>query len=86
VGFLVDIFHYDCKHKKSTTACQQHCNPYLFPELLNDDREGWRFNSLICEQTNLWVGGYHAILREMGADRYDFVLDEMVMGRNEDIR
>ncbi|KAF8225188.1 hypothetical protein L208DRAFT_1020343, partial [Tricholoma matsutake] len=42
----------------------------------------WYFNSLIAEQTNVWLGGYHSICREMVVDNYHFFLDEMVMRRN----
>ncbi|KJA13704.1 hypothetical protein HYPSUDRAFT_72911 [Hypholoma sublateritium FD-334 SS-4] len=77
----VDAFHFDCKHKSSDIICREHCNPRKFPELVNDDGT-WYFNSSKCEQTNAWLGGYHAILREMGADRYNFLLDELIMRKN----
>jgi hypothetical protein len=54
----------------------------LFPELHGTDGKAWFFNSSIAEQTNVWLGGYHSILREMGSDKYDFFLDEMVMRKN----
>lgn len=81
MGLPVDVFHWKTKHKKTDIACQVHCNPYNFPELLAED--GWAFNSSIAEQTNVWLGGYHAILREMGVDKYNFLLDELVMRKNE---
>lgn len=81
VGFPVDVFHFKCKHKKTDTTCQEHCNPASFPELIADDGT-WFFNSSRCEQTNVWLGGYHAMLREMGADKYTFFLDEMIMRKN----
>ncbi|KAF8160312.1 hypothetical protein BJ912DRAFT_1026540 [Pholiota molesta] len=73
VGCPVDAFHFDCKHK--------HCNPRKFPELVNPDGS-WHFNSSKCEQTNVWLGGYHAVLREMTAYRYEFLLDELIMRKN----
>ncbi|KAJ3003540.1 hypothetical protein NUW54_g5242 [Trametes sanguinea] len=48
---------------------------------MHDDR-GWFFNSSIAEQTNVWAGGYHSIIREMHAVLYDFFLDEMILERN----
>ncbi|KAF8964966.1 hypothetical protein BDZ97DRAFT_1659637 [Flammula alnicola] len=81
VGFPVDAFHYDCKHSRTDIICREHCNPRLFLELLNDDGT-WYFNSSKCEQLNVWLGGYHAILREMKADRYNFLLDELIMRKN----
>jgi pyruvate dehydrogenase complex dehydrogenase (E1) component len=82
VGFPVDVFHWECKHAKSGIACSYHCNPMQFPELTGEDGKAWFFNSSVAEQTNVWLGGYHSILREMGADKYDFFLDEMIMRKN----
>jgi len=82
LGCPVDVFHFDCKHKKTDIVCQQHCDPRKFPELIADDGS-WYFNTSKCEQLNSWLGGYRAILREMNADRYDFLLDELVMRKNQ---
>ncbi|EIW53439.1 uncharacterized protein TRAVEDRAFT_174254 [Trametes versicolor FP-101664 SS1] len=82
IGLPVDVFHWKCKHKKTDEACSIHCNPYAFPEIRNAD-DTWFFNSSIAEQTNVWLGGYHAIIREMSADKYDFFLDEMIKLKNE---
>ncbi|KAJ7051020.1 hypothetical protein C8F01DRAFT_1343341 [Mycena amicta] len=81
VGFPVDVFHWQCKHKKEGVECAYHCNPLLFPELVGEGK-AWQFNSSIAEQTNVWLGGYHAILREMGATKFDFFLDEMILRKN----
>jgi len=78
----VDVFHFKSKHKESDVDCGANCNPYIWPELRTDDGKSWRFNSSAAEQTNVWIGGYQAIVREMQADRYDFFLDEMVKRRN----
>ncbi|KAI0336345.1 hypothetical protein GY45DRAFT_1393616 [Cubamyces sp. BRFM 1775] len=78
----VDVFHWTCKHKKTDEACSVHCNPHNFPELLTDDNS-WTFNSSRAEQTNVWFGGYHAIVREMGQVKYEFFLDEMILEKNE---
>ncbi|KAG2756293.1 hypothetical protein P692DRAFT_20716153, partial [Suillus brevipes Sb2] len=32
--------------------------------------------------TNVWLGGYQAILRDMSVHRYNFYLDEMIKRRN----
>jgi hypothetical protein len=85
VGFPVDVFHFECKHKKTDTVCQEHCNPRLFPELI-DANGKWYFNSSKCEQINSWLGGYHAIFREMSQERYDFLLDELIMRKNRIVR
>jgi hypothetical protein len=82
VGLSVDVFHFKCKHKESDIFCQQNCNPALFPELLGENGKAWYFNSSIAEQTNVWLGGYHAICREMLPEKYDFFLDEMILQRN----
>ncbi|KAJ6562697.1 hypothetical protein DFH09DRAFT_1478636 [Mycena vulgaris] len=82
VGFPVDVFHWTCKHAKEGIECSYHCNPTQFSELLGEDGKAWFFNSSIAEQTNVWLGGYHSILREMGSDKYDFFLDEMIMRKN----
>jgi len=79
-GLPVDVFHFKSKHKLTDVKCQQHCNPAAFPDLVNGDK--WRFNTSICEETNTWLGGYLAIVREMEAHRYSFFLDEMIKRRN----
>jgi hypothetical protein len=53
------------------------------PELLREGGKAWYFNSSIAEQTNVWLGGYHSICREMSQDRYEFFLDEMVARKNK---
>src|ERR1700735_5661707 len=82
VGLTVDVFHFKCKHSKKDVFCQENCNPAHFPELQTPTGE-WYFNSSIAEQTNVWLGGFHAILREMTPVRYNFFLDEMVLQQNE---
>ena len=77
----VDVFHFKCKHKATDIVCGTHCNPYIWPELRTDDGK-WRFNSSSAEQTNNWFSKYQAIVREMGVDRYNFFLDEMIKRRN----
>lgn len=81
IGLSVNVFHFTCKHTINDIFCQTHCNPHAFPELLNPEG-GWYFNSSIAEQTNVWLGGYHSICREMKVDKYRFFLDEMVMRKN----
>lgn len=76
----VDVFHFRTKHKETDLHCQWFCNPAAFPELIVDGK--WRFNSSIAEQTNVWLGGYQAIVRDMEATRYNFYLDEMIKRRN----
>ncbi|KAJ6525243.1 hypothetical protein DFH09DRAFT_936833 [Mycena vulgaris] len=82
VGFPVDVFHWQCKHKKEGVECAYHCNPLRFPKLIGADGKGWYFNSSIAEQTNVWLGGYHSILREMGTTKFNYFLDEMIMRKN----
>lgn len=86
VGFPVDVFHWKCKHKKTSDACAVECNPTLFADLLGPDGKSWFFNSSVAEQTNVWLGGYHAILREMGVRKYNFFLDEMILRKNKLIK
>jgi hypothetical protein len=86
IGLTIDVFHWSCKHSTQDRFCQQYCNPYGYPELQNDDGYSWYFNSSIAEQTNVWFGGYHAICWEMGVDKFNFFLDEMIFQRNEDVQ
>ena len=79
-GMPVDVFHFDTKHSATDRHCQLYCNPAAFPELIKDGK--WRINTSICEQTNVWLAGYQAILRDMEATRYNFYLDEMIKRRN----
>ena len=83
LGMTVDVFHFRTKHKKSDMFCQANCNPEKFPDLKGENGKSWWFNSSIAEQTNVWLGGYHYICREMSQDRYDFFLDEMVARKNK---
>ena len=82
VGLSVDVFHFKSKHKVTDIFCQTHCNPVAFPELKGEGNKPWYFNSSIAEQTNVWIGGYHSICREMLVDKYNFFLDEMILRRN----
>lgn len=38
----------------------------------------WRFNTSICEETNVWFGGFISVVQDMEATRYNFFLDEMI--------
>jgi hypothetical protein len=84
IGLTVDVFHFKSKHSETDHFCQSNCNPAAFPELLTED--GWYFNSSIAEQTNVWLGGYHAICRDMLVDKYNFFLDEMILRRNRVVK
>lgn len=86
IGLTVDVFHFNSKHSETDIFCQENCNPAAYPELISEDNKGWYFNSSIAEQTNVWLGGYHAICREMLADKYNFFLDEMILRRNRMMR
>ena len=83
VGLTVNVFHFKSKHSEMDTFCQEHCNPVAYPELISKDNKGWFFNSSIAEQTNVWLGGYHAICQEMLVDKYTFFLDEMILHQNQ---
>lgn len=85
VGMPVDVFHFQCKHSINDVWCQQNCNPAMFPELTTSDGL-WFFNSSIAEQTNVWLGHYHSICREMLVDRYRFFLDQMILMKNKETR
>ncbi|KAL0566058.1 hypothetical protein V5O48_015958 [Marasmius crinis-equi] len=78
----VDVFHFKSKHKVTDEFCQKHCNPAQWSELVGDDGS-WLFNSSIAEQTNSWIVGYQAIVRDMLPHNFDFFLDEMIKQRNE---
>ena len=79
INLSVDVFHFNCKHSVKDVFCQTNCNPVMFPELLGENGKGWYFNSSIAEQTNVWLGGFHAIDREMLVDRFNFFLDQMII-------
>ena len=83
IGLSVDVFHFKSKHSVMDEFCQEHCNPATFPELKETNGKPWYFNSSIAEQTNMWLGGYHAICREMLIDKYNLFLDEMIMHHNQ---
>jgi hypothetical protein len=83
IGLTVDVFHFKCKHSEKDVFCQEKCNPAAYPELLGEGLQQWYFNSSVAEQTNSWLGGYHAICREMTVHRYNFFLDEMIRRRNQ---
>lgn len=82
IGMTVDVFHFLNKHDVGHTFCQEHCNPASRPELINPDKS-WYFNTSIAEQTNVWLGGYHSMCREMLPVKYNFFLDEMIRLRNQ---
>ncbi|KAF8155005.1 hypothetical protein K438DRAFT_1987232 [Mycena galopus ATCC 62051] len=82
VGMSVNVFHFLHKHSITHTFCQEHCTPAKFPELMGPDG-GWFFNTSVVEQTNVWLGGYHSMCREMLPVKYNFFLDEMIRLRNE---
>jgi len=82
IGLTVDVFHFKSKHSEGDIFCQTNCNASAYPELLGVNRKAWYFNSLIAEQTNVWLSGYHAIFREMLVDKFNFFLNEMIMQRN----
>jgi hypothetical protein len=81
IGMCVDVFHLRTKHKASDLFCYTQCDPKRYPELINPDGS-WYFNSLIAKQTNIWLGSYHSIVREMLPVKFNFFLDEMIMRRN----
>lgn len=78
-GFSIDVFHFK-KHKVSDDFCQLHCNPADFTEMI--DHRKWQFNTSICEQLNIWLAGFHSILQDMEATRYNFYLNEMIKRKN----
>jgi len=82
IGLTVDVFHFKSKHSETDVFCQENCNPAAYPELISKDNKGWYFNSSIAEQTNVWLGGYHAICHKMLVHKYAFFLDEMILCRN----
>ena len=82
IGLTVDVFHFKCKHSENDVFCQENCNPAAYPELLRNGGQQWFFNLSVAEQTNAWIGGYNAICCEMGVERYNFFLDEMIRRRN----
>lgn len=55
----------------------------MFKELHGENGKAWFFNSSIAEQTNAWLAGFHAIVREMLVDRFNFFLDQMILLRNQ---
>jgi len=76
-----DVFHHDRKHGPQHTYCQLMVNPVGFPELVLPNGK-WQFNTSIAEQTNAWIGGFQAMVRQMEVAYYNFFLDEMVKRRN----
>ncbi|EIW85984.1 hypothetical protein CONPUDRAFT_44027, partial [Coniophora puteana RWD-64-598 SS2] len=84
VHMVVDPWHLVTKHKTTHDFCQKYCNPASYPELMREDGKGWWFNTSVAEQTNVWLGSYHSILKEMLPIKYNFFLDEMIRLKNID--
>ncbi|RPD52418.1 hypothetical protein L226DRAFT_468036 [Lentinus tigrinus ALCF2SS1-7] len=82
-ALTVDVFHANTKHSDRDEFCQENCNPALFPELYDDAKGEWVFNSSVCEQVNAWFGKFLAVVREMSEVHYNFFLDEMIAVYNE---
>ncbi|KAE9397727.1 hypothetical protein BT96DRAFT_822971, partial [Gymnopus androsaceus JB14] len=85
IGLLVDVFHFNCKHKETDEYCNQYCNPWAFKHLLYLDENGqeqWYFNTSIAEQTNAWFGCFHPICSEMSSTFYKFFLNQMIILHN----
>jgi hypothetical protein len=80
IGMCVDVWHFKNKHAVTHEYCQTHCNPAMYPELMENGK--WVFNTSVAEQINAWLGGYLAICREMSSIKYDFFLDEMIRLHN----
>jgi len=81
IGMCVDVWHFLNKHKATHEYCQKHCNPAMYPELL-DESGKWFFNTSVAEQINAWLQGYLSVCREMLPTKFDFFLDEMIRLRN----
>ncbi|KAF9001061.1 hypothetical protein BDZ89DRAFT_968722, partial [Hymenopellis radicata] len=79
---VLDVFHGAGCHKESDEFCNKHCNPALFPELL-DEHGKLIFNTSVCEQTNVWYGGFVTMVRGMSLIHFTFFLDEAVIRHNE---
>lgn len=82
VAMTVDVFHFKTKHFEGDIYCQKNCNPSAYPELLGEGDKPWFFNSSVAEQTNAWCGKFYAVCHEMGSEKYEFFLDEMIIMRN----
>ncbi|KIK77226.1 hypothetical protein PAXRUDRAFT_36817 [Paxillus rubicundulus Ve08.2h10] len=54
----------------------------LSVDLKGENGQGWYLNSSITEQTNTWLGGFHSICWEMLVDKFNFLLDELIMQCN----
>ncbi|KAI0742302.1 hypothetical protein C8Q80DRAFT_1109352, partial [Daedaleopsis nitida] len=83
IGMPVHVFHASTKHSDTDDFCQRYCNPAAFPELYDPVTKEWKFNTSICEQTNVWYGKFLPVVREMTALHYNFFLDEMVVIYND---
>ncbi|KAJ7063878.1 hypothetical protein C8F01DRAFT_1054782 [Mycena amicta] len=81
IGMFVDVFHFKNKHGIQHDFCQEHCNPADCAQLMTDEKT-WYFNTSVAEQTNVWLGGYLAIVREMLPVKYNFFLNEMIRLHN----
>jgi hypothetical protein len=63
----VNVFHIKAKHQESDQFCSHWCNPAQFPDLMQGGK--WCFNSSAAEMTNVWFGGYLAVVWDMQVDR-----------------
>ncbi|KIJ48944.1 hypothetical protein M422DRAFT_162174 [Sphaerobolus stellatus SS14] len=82
VALPVDVFHFKSKHKETDEFCDRNCNPVLWPQLYNMATKEWTFNSSAAEQTNSWIVGFKSMTRLMRKDRYNPILDEVIIRKN----
>jgi hypothetical protein len=80
ISMCVDVWHFRNKYAVTHEYCQPHCNPAMYPELMENGK--WVFNMSVAEQINAWLGGYLAICQEMSSIKYDFFLDKMIQLHN----
>ena len=81
IGMCIDVWHFLNKHKVTHKFCQQHCNPVMYPELMDNDGQ-WYFNTLVAEQINAWLAKYNSMCWEMLPVKFNFFLNEMIQLRD----
>jgi hypothetical protein len=85
-AIIVDRFHYS-SHKNSSgqglqRICADYCDPNKLEEMRSTDGRPL-FNTSRNESANVWLGGFHSMVRGMTEINYHFFIDLMLLLKND---
>jgi hypothetical protein len=86
--FIVDSYHY-INHRTTDELCRTYCNPAPLngsaPNLVEVVKDKFgrphykrAFNTEVCEQLNVCIGGWETILKRMSGGNFDWFLHSML--------